>query len=200
MTDYQQPSRISIFFSRMFFRIKLICVLAGIWGVFFSVNSILKNTIGIEYDDGLVYSTPAFKAARKAGFEPDSKDYWQAVNSNNNYERTKIFVWLYARLAKMAGIKIAIYADRPDFNGQVLKDKWSNFADEFYFTPNQNDKYELLEKHKVILYAAPSDEGLIQAIKSGTKMIRIKKSSRSENTFEYNPHKFNEKILFMSQY
>ncbi len=199
-TDTTISGAIAAWFSRWFNRLKAFCMLAGAWGFIFSVNSLIGFQAGFEYDDGIVYSTPAFQAAAKDITDTTSPDYWNAVNRSYAYERLKPAVWLSAWTLKILGFRIAFFCDRSPEGSDSLEAYWSRLADDFYFTRTDNEKYEILEKKRFVLYAGASDAGIIQARKADIFPLRIKKSKTSSNPLESNPGKFKEKTLPLSEF
>ncbi|OGR81569.1 MAG: hypothetical protein A2X32_05600 [Elusimicrobia bacterium GWC2_64_44] len=191
---------LAAFFGKWYGRFKAFCLLAGAWGFLFSVNSLIGFQAGFEYDDGLVYSTPAFQAAAKDNLEPGTPDYWNSVNRSFNYERLKPVPWLAAWTLKALGVKIAVFCDRGSEGSDSLEASWRRLADYFYFTAAEDAKYRLLEKHRFILYAAPSDAGVIQARKAGVTPLRVRKSPKSAGALESNPGKFGERVLPLSAF
>lgn len=189
---------LAAFFGKWYGRVKAFCMLAGAWGFLFSVISLIGFQAGFEYDDGLVYSTPAFQAAEKDKLEPGTPDYWNAVNRSFGYERLKPVPWLAAWSLKALGVKIALFCDRGREGSDSLEASWRKLADYFYFISSEDEKYRLLEKHRFILYAAPSDSGVIQARKAGVTPLRIAKGAKSVNPLESNPGKFQERSLPLS--
>ena len=191
---------IAAFLSTWYGRFKAFCLLAGAWGFLFSVNSLIGFQAGFEYDDGLVYSTPAFQAAEKDKAAPNTPDYWNSVNRSFSYERLKLSPWLTAWSLKALGVKIAFFCDRGSEGGDSLEASWRKLADYFYFTKTEDEKYRILEKRRFILYAAPSDSGIIQARKAGVTPLRIRKSKKSVNPLESTPGKFGERTLPLSEF
>jgi len=190
----------AVFFGKWTARLKAFSMLAGAWGFLFSVNSLIGFRAGFEYDDGLVYSTPAFKAAEKDQPEAGSPDYWNAVNRSFEYEHTKPAVWLTAWALKVLGVKIDFFCDRGGEGADNLEASWRKLADDFYFTRTEDQKYRLLEKKRFILYAAPSDSGIIQARKAGVHPLRLEKSPKSALKFDYTPGKYKERYLPFSAF
>ncbi len=188
------------FLSKWFARLRAFAMLAGAWGFLFSVNSLIGFQAGFEYDDGLVYSTPAYKAAGNDKVVPGTPDYWNSVNRSFSYERLKPAVWAAAWSLKILGVKIAIFCDRGPEGADSLEASWRGLADHFYFTRNEDEKYRILEKDRFVLYAGPSDSGLIQARKAGVTPLRLGKSPRSVLNFDYNPGKFGEHRLPLSSF
>jgi acid phosphatase class B len=155
---------------------------------------------GFEYDDGLVFSTPAYKSAQEAKTEPGSGDYWNAVNRAYKSERTKPAVWLTAWLLKTFGFKVAVICRRDPAGSDSLVQNWKNLADDFYFADDENRKYELLEKKSFTLYFAVSDSDVIQARKAGVWAVRIRKNKKSTLPTDSTPRKFNEPVLPLSEF
>ena len=238
---------IGAFFSKWFARLRAFAMLAGAWGVLFSVITLIGFKVGFEYDDGLVFSTPAFKSAQDAKADttgtssiaqtgestrsfggenqanaaviapgghragpnghdlsaeeaPQGADYWNAVNRAYKYEHIKPVPWLTAWFFKVLGFKVEIFCGRGQEGSDSLENSWKTLADYFHFTADENKKYELLERSRFILYFTPSDEGVIQAKKAGVSPVRIRKNKRSSNSCLYNPGKFKERILPLSEF
>jgi len=259
---------IGAFFSKWFSRLRAFAMLAGAWGVLFSVITLIGFKVGFEYDDGLVFSTPAFKTARQADvnppevpsqrpqprtapgrmtpppasepegpakvgqagggvttpestgtpeaeargrpvslahrtatkFEPAGADYWNAVNRAYKLEHIKPIPWMTAWFFKVFGSKVEIFCARGEEGSDSLQNSWRMLADNFYFIADENKKYELLERGRFIFYFTPSDEGVIQAKKADVTPIRIRKNKKSLNDCLYNPGKFGERMLPLSEF
>jgi hypothetical protein len=189
---------LSLFFLKWWGRFRAFAMLAGAWGFLFSVNSLIGFQAGFEYDDGLVYSTPAFQAAARENPEPNTPDYWNSVNRSFAYERLKPVPWLAAWTLRVLGVKVAFFLDRGEEGSDSLEASWRPLADHFYFTRTEDEKYKVLEKKPFILYAAASDSGIIQARKAGVTPLRIRKNPKSVNPLESNPGKFGELTLPLS--
>lgn len=188
------------FVKRWFFRFRFFSFLAATWAVFFSVFTLLGFRAGFEYDDGLAFSTPAFQSARAAKLEPESGDYWTAVNRAHKLERTKPAVWLTAWFFKILGFKVDILCRRDPAGADSLVQSWKPLADNFFFAADENQKYEFLEKERVVVYFAASDADIIQARKAGVAAVRIRKSSKSTLPSEFTPRKFQEPVLPLSEF
>ncbi|HAH32646.1 MAG TPA: hypothetical protein DCL44_10080 [Elusimicrobia bacterium] len=234
-------SAIGAFFSKWFTRLRVFATLAGSWGVLFSVITLIGFKVGFEYDDGLVFSTPAFKSAQNykaappvispsprtfgagkradtddiltGGYSEEFKkrdlpaedvfagaDYWNTVNRAYKYEHIKPIPWLTAWLFKALGFKVEIFCGRTRQGSDSLENSWKTLADYFHFTTDENQKYELLERSRFVFYFTPSDEGVIQAIKAEVTPVRIRKNKKSSNSCLYNPGKFKEYILPLSEF
>ena len=192
---------IKALFLKWFSRLRAFAMLAGAWGVLFSVITLIGFKAGFEYDDGLVYSTPAFQAAGEAGVPaaPDA-DYWNAVNRAYKSEHIKPLPWLTAWALKVLGFRIEVFCSRGEAGSDSLRNAWRRLADSFHFTADENQKYELLEKGRFIFYFAPSDEGVIQAKKADVIPVRIRKNKRSVNPCLYDPGKYGERVLPLSEF
>ena len=188
------------FLKRWMLRFKIFSFLAATWAVFFSVFTIMGLRAGFEYDDGLVFSTPAYKTAQKSGAEPGSRDYWNAVNRAYKLERAKPAVWLTAWLCRVFGFKVAIICQRDPAGSDSLAQSWKPLAQDFFFAEDENQKYELLEKKSFTLYFAVSDADVIQARKAGVWAVRIRKNKKSVLPAEASPRKFKEPVLPLSEF
>lgn len=188
------------FLKKWMLRLKMFSFLAATWAVFFSVFTLMGLRAGFEYDDGLVFSTPAFKSAPEVKTEAGSGDYWNAVNRSYDRERTKPAVWLTAWFFRAFGFKVAILAQRGPAGSDSLVQSWKPLAGDFFFPADENQTYELLEKKPFTLYFAASDAGIIQARKAGVWAVRIRKSKKSSLPAESTPRKFNEPVLPLSEF
>ena len=193
-------AEIGSFFSKWFARLRAFAMLAGAWGVLFSVITLAGFRIGFEYDDGIVFSANSFKAAGKSGFEAGSADYWNALNRAYRLERVKPVPWLTAWAFRSLGFKVDFFSNRGAEGSDSLQNSWKALADRFNFTPDENKKYELLERGGYLFYFTPSDEGVIQARKAGVAPVRILKSKKSPNPCLYSPGKFKERSLPLSEF
>lgn len=188
------------FLKRWFLRIKIFAFLMAIWAVFFSVFTITGFHAGFEYDDGLSFSTPAFKTAQEAKLEPGSMDYWNAVNRAYDLEHTKPMVWLTAWIFRCLGFTVDVVCQRNPAGSDSLVQSWKPLVNNFVFAADENQKYEFLEKKRFALYFAASDADIIQARKAGVWAVRIRKSSKSAILSEFTPRKFNEPVLPLSEF
>lgn len=188
------------FVKKWFDRLKVFCTLVATWAVLFAVFTLMGLRAGFEYDDGLRYTSPAYQAAQKSAAAPFSEDFWSKVNGDSKLERTKPAVWLSAWFFKAFGFKIDIFCQRSPAGSEGLVRDWRSLADMFYFTPDEDQKYQLLEKARYAVYFAASDGGIIQARKAGVWAVRVRKSDKSVLPGEYNPRKFKEPVLPLSEF
>ena len=162
------------FINRWYKRFKVFTHLFAIWAVIYSTINICNIKVAFEYNDGIM-------------FLAKNKD------SSIIEERTKILPSLLAIFMKFIGIKIDIIVDENDINP-----KKAFFVDEIYTVKDQNEKYQILENKKYLIFFSNSDEGIIQARKAQIIPIRIKRNPKSKNDLMYNPGNFNETILPLS--
>jgi len=197
--DRNRPSA-GNFFSRLLFRIKIIISLVFLWALAYSINTIMKNSIAIEYDGGIADSTKSWQAMEKESIKKNSKEYWAKINAFGENDQAKPIPALLCAAAKSVGIKIYVLCDRENENTENLKKTWQRLATGIYFTPAPNDRYVFLEQHKPLAYAASSDENIIQSVKAEILPVRIKRSKKTKLPGNYNPGKFGEKIIPFSQF
>jgi len=164
------------FINRWFKRFRTFCYLFAIWAVIYSAINICNFKVAFEYNDGII-----FMAKNQEG---------KVIQ-----ERTKVIPTLMALFMKIIGVKIDVIVDEEN----DLKLVKPFFADNMYIVKNQNEKYELLERNGYLIFFANSDEGVIQAKKAQIIPVRIKRNPKSKNPLNYNPHKFKEIILPLSE-
>jgi hypothetical protein len=130
----------------------------------------------------------------------ESPDYWKTVNGSYKLERVKVFPYLTAWIFKIFGFKIHVFAFRDSLGSEKLVQDWKPLANEFYFFTDDNQKYETLDKNNFVIFFANSDSDIIQAKKSDVFAVRVKRSKKSVNKSAYNPGKFKEPVLPLSEF
>lgn len=188
------------FFHRWYTRLKIFSMFVAIWAVIFSVTTICNFKAGFAYDDTLVFSTPAFQKTIKEKVPHETSDYWKSVNGSYNLERVKVFPYLTAWIFKIFGFKVHVFASRDSSGSEKLVEGWKLLVNEFYFFTDDNQKYETLEKNNFVIFFANSDSDIIQAKKSDVFAVRVMRSKKSVNKSEYNPGKFKEPIMPLSEF
>ena len=188
------------FISRLYLRFKRLTFLIASWAVLFSTITILGLKIGVEYDDGISFTTPAYRQAEKYKAQISASDYWNFVNRNYKKEKIKVIPSLVCWFFKAFGFKIYIVCSRGEEGSDALVHSWRPLVNKFVFVPDAFKKYELLEKEKFFFYFASSDEDIIQAKKAKITVIRIKRGNLSENSKPYHPGKYGEWILPLSAF
>jgi acid phosphatase class B len=172
------------------------CYLFAVWAVIYSTISICNFSVAFEYDDGVVYSGDLYrKAARN-----NTENFYSFINSNTDSEKTKLIPFMLILFFKITGFKVDFIADRDNINTSDIFKKWNNWASSIYFVSDQNQKYELLESKKYLLFFSSSDEGIIQSKKAGIYPLRIKRNPKSASELSYVPGRFNEFIIPFSEF
>jgi len=60
------------------------------WGLVFSLVTIGGLRVAFDYDDTLVFSTPAYAKAFKSGTQPFSPQFWETLNTSYDLESRKV--------------------------------------------------------------------------------------------------------------
>lgn len=188
----------SSLFSRFILHIKLVVTTVCLWALCYSINSVMKNSIALEYDGGLTDSTVSWDIMKTSGLKPYTAAYWKQLNSMAGEDPSKPVPGLMCVLAKFLGLKVHLICDREQEGGETLRSTWKKTVSYIHFAPEPNDKYILLEKYRPFIYAASSDEGLAQAVKAGIIPIRIKRAAQTKIPGTYTPGKFGEKSIPLS--
>lgn len=183
-------------FKRWYGIFRNFCYLFAVWAVIYSTISICNFSVAFEYDDGVVYSGDLYRKA--AGNK--SENFYSFINSNTDSEKTKLIPFMLILFFKITGFKVDFIVDRDNVNTSDIFKKWNNWASSIYFVSDQNQKYELLESKKYLLFFSSSDEGIIQSKKAGTYPLRIKRNPKSASELSYVPGRFNEFIIPFSEF
>src|SRR5579859_7507354 len=101
--------------------VKKILSLMMIWGLIFSVVTVARLRVAFDYDDTLVFSTPAMNKAYASGAMPSSPQFWTIVNQSYDIEKPKWTVQVLAWAFRLAGFQPTILASRPPYGGDALK-------------------------------------------------------------------------------
>ncbi|NLH40192.1 MAG: hypothetical protein GX445_09060 [Elusimicrobia bacterium] len=172
------------------------CYLFAVWAVIYSTISICNFSVAFEYDDGVVYSGDLYRKAA----QNKTEIFYSFINSNTDSEKTKLIPFILIIFFKITGFKVDFIADRDNINTSDIFKKWNNWASSIYFVSDQNQKYELLESKKYLLFFSSSDEGIIQSKKAGIYPLRIKRNPKSASELSYVPGRFNEFIIPFSEF
>ncbi|MBP7795298.1 MAG: hypothetical protein KA059_00785 [Elusimicrobiales bacterium] len=172
------------------------CYLFAVWAVIYSTISICNFSVAFEYDDGVVYSGDLYRKAA----QNKTENFYSFINSNTDSEKTKLIPFILIIFFKITGFKVDFIADRDNINTSDIFKKWNNWASSIYFVSDQNQKYELLESKKYLLFFSSSDEGIIQSKKAGIYPLRIKRNPKSASELSYVPGRFNEFIIPFSEF
>ncbi|MDE2290611.1 MAG: hypothetical protein KGL53_00905 [Elusimicrobia bacterium] len=174
---------------------KKLVIFGGVWGLVFSLVTIGRLGVAFDYDDTLVYSTPAFAKAFSAGVQPYSPAFWEVVNNAYDIEERKPVVWALAWAFRLFGFKVTIIATRPPFGGEALKKEWRYLASEFDFANGAANKHRYLHRGHIVLYFGDSDSDIEEGRRAGVFTIRVKRSPKSTYKEDYHPGSRGEWVI-----
>ncbi len=175
---------------------KVLAVMSA-WGLIFSLVTIARLAVAFEYDDGLVFSTPAFAKAKVGVSQAVSEQYWSVVNRSYDLESPQVTPFVLAWAFRLCGFKVGIIAQRPSIDGEALQKEWRHLTSRalFCFASEKGSIRAFLSQGNYVLYFGNSDSGILEARKTGIYPIRIKRSSRSYNKEDYHPGSLGELTL-----
>src|SRR5579859_4089647 len=90
--------------------VKKILSLMMIWGLIFSLVTIGRLRVAFDYDDTLVFSTPAMNKAYASGAIPSSPQFWTIVNQSYELEKPKLMAHVIAWVFRLTGFRPVILA------------------------------------------------------------------------------------------
>lgn len=173
-------------------RTKVVLTIVCIYVVTLTSVNIADLKVGFDYDDTLIFSTPAFRAGAASGEKPYSEGYWRVVNQSFNLEKVKLVPMTTALIYKALGFDVVIITARQGYGGEELQEHWKWFAKDFYFERN---KSSVLEKGRFVAFFGDSDSDITEALEAGVRPIRVKRSKKSDYTGKYHPGQYKECIL-----
>ena len=181
---------------------KRLLAILGCWGLIFSLATIARLAVAFEYDDGLVYSTPAYAKAVKSVPQPYTPEFWSQVNQSYDLEEAKFVAQGLAWAFRAFGFRVAIIADRPAVSGEPLRKEWRRLTPKnlFYFAGDRGGKRVFLQNGNCVLFFGDSDSAIMEARKAGVYSIRIKRSPSSYKKDDYHPGTLGELVVPLSQY
>lgn len=186
--------KVKTFFLKWYKRFKIFVYIYAIWAVIYSTVNISGFSVAFEYEDGLAYTTDTYLKAKTNSTD----ELHRFLNENAHKDRIKIIPFFIYKTLKILGFSIDIIVDRKNISSETLTLRWKNCG--VYFVSNSNEKYELLNKKKYLLFFANSDDGIIQAKKAQIYPLRIKRNPKSLNPANYNPSKYGEKVIPFSEF
>ena len=172
-------------------KISLVAVIC-VYGVTVAGVNIADLKVGFDYDDTLIFSTPAFRAGAASGQEPYSPGYWRVVNQSFNREKVKLVPMTTALFYKALGFDVVVITARQGYGGEELQEHWKWLAKEFYFERN---KSEILKRARFVAFFGDSDSDIEEALVAGVRPIRVKRSKKSDYRGKYHPGQYKECIL-----
>lgn len=182
---------------------KKLLALMSCWGLIFSLATIARLAVAFEYDDGLVFSTPAYAKAFASVQQPFTPEFWSLVNRGYDIEQPKLVAQGLAWSLRLFGFRVAIIVNRPSTDAEALRKEWRRLTSKnlFYFSGDRGDKKAFLEKSNFVLFLGDSDSDIMAARRAGVYAARIKRSPKSYRKVEdYHPGTLGELVLPLSQY
>lgn len=156
-----------------------------------------KNA-GFDIDDTLLFSSPAFARAIEAEERFGSDEFWRIVNaSDREFSIVKKSVLEIVKKHRAAGDNVYAITSRRDIGGDDVR----NFITEAFGIPTENvyfepkGKVKRMRKLSIDIFYGDSDRDIEDAQEAGAEAVRIERSPKSDNKKNYNPGKFDEKIL-----
>ncbi|MBI4425245.1 MAG: hypothetical protein HY554_16060 [Elusimicrobia bacterium] len=171
-----------------------------VWGLIFSLVTIGRLRVAFDYDDTLVFSTPAFNKAFRSGVQPFSTQFWQTVNSSYDIEKPKLVPYALAWVLRVCGFHVTIIAARPSVEGEPLRKEWRHLASQFVFSETRAAKHSVLKQGNYVLYFGDSDSDITEGRLARVFTVRVRRSAQSSYKEDYRPGTLNELVLPLSQY
>lgn len=171
-----------------------------VWGLIFSLVTIGKLRVAFDYDDTLVFSTPAFQKSFQAGSQAFSPQFWANVNQNYDLEKPKIVTNALAWALRIFGFRITVLAARPPEGGEPLKKEWRRLVSRFVFASDPKARSAALAQGNHVLFLGDSDSDVQAGRSARILTLRIKRSSKSIYKEDYHPGTLREFVLPLSEY
>lgn len=178
---------------------KLISLLM-IWGLIFSIATIGRFCVAFDYDDTLVFSTPAFNKAYSSGAIPSSPQFWKIVNESYDLEKPKLLTNAIAWAFRLLGFRITVMAGRGPYGGDALKKEWRHLVSKFVFAAGPDAKRLVLNQGDYLLVFGDSDSDIEQSRKAHVFPVRVRRSPKSMFKDDYHPGALHEIIIPLSEY
>ena len=180
--------------------LKKVLGLLMVWGLIFSLVTIGDLRVAFDYDDTLVFSTPAFAKAFKSGAQPFTPAFWDTVNNSYDIEKPKRLAYSMAWLLRVLGFKITVLAGRPSYGGEALRKEWRHLVSNFVFANDRDRKYLALQNGSHVLFLADSDSDIIEGRKAKVLTLRIRRSPKSTYKEDYHPGTLRELVIPLSEF
>lgn len=181
---------------------KKVTVLLMVWGLIFSVVTIGRLGVAFDYDDTLVQSAAAFQKAFGKVSQPYTPGFWGIVNQSYDLEKPKWTVYPIAWVFRVFGFKVTVLSARPAVEADALRKEWRHLLGRggFVFAGSDGAKAGHLVAGNFVLFFGDSDTDIEAAQKAKVFPVRIKRSRKSVFKEDYNPGRYGEFILPLSQY
>lgn len=173
-----------------------------VWGLVFSVVTIGQFRVAFDYDDTLVFSSPAYEKAFRSGAPQFSTRFWEVVNSSYDLERRKVVPNALAWTFRLLGFKVSILTARPEHGAEGLRKEWRRLATDFVFGryPAPSPKHEYLASGNYVAFFGDSDSDLQAARRAKVAAVRIARSPKSQYKDDYHPGSLGEWVIPFSEY
>lgn len=171
-----------------------------VWGLIFSLVTIGGLRVAFDYDDTLVFSSPAYAKAFKSGHQPFSPQFWETVNNSYDLESRKILPNAMAWVLRLFGFKVTVLADRSSYGGQALRKEWRHLASQFVFVGDKGSKSATLASGTYVLYFGDRDSSIQEGRKAKVLTLRVKRSPKSTNKEDYHPGTMRELVIPLTEY
>lgn len=192
--------KVNAAFNKWMKRLKTISIWLGTWGFIFSVVTIAGLKAAFDYDDTLVFTSPAFQKASQTGAIINSPDYWRTLNQSYDLEKVKILPYSAAWLFKITGFRVSVVTERNAVGSEALVKFWKPLVSDFYFVSDPLKKAEVLGSDRYLFYFGDSDADITCARKAGVLPVRVKRSDKSSNKVDYRPGTLREWVIPLSEY
>lgn len=169
--------------------------MAMVWGLIFSVVTIGDMRVAFDYDDTLVFSSPAYSKAFASGVQPFSPAFWQIVNNAYELDRRKPLPYVLAWVFRVFGFKVTVITPRPGHGGHALRKEWRYLATEFVFANGSANKHKYLKRGNHVLYFGDSDSDIRQGRKARVLTFRVKRNAKSSYKEDYHPRSLGEIVI-----
>lgn len=179
---------------------KKIMAWLSVWGLVFSLVTIGRLKVAFDYDDTLVFSTPAFNKAFKSGTQPFSPQFWAIVNQSYDIEEPKALTNALAWFFRIFGFRVTVIAARPQDGGEALKKEWRRLASQFLFAADPMRKRAILGQGNYVLYFGDSDSDITEGRQAKVLTFRVRRGSKSSYKEDYHPGTLGEMVLPFSEW
>jgi acid phosphatase class B len=166
----------------------------------FSLVTVGRLGVAFDYDDTLVFSSPAYAKAFTSGVQPFSPGFWEIVNKSYDLEKPKMVSNALAWAFRILGFKITILSARPGYAGEGLKKEWRRLSNNFVFAGNAINKHQYLKDGHYVLYFGDGDSDMLEGRKARVLTVRVRRSPLSAYKDDYNPGSQRELVLPFSEY
>lgn len=174
--------------------------LMSVWGLIFSLVTIGEMKVAFDYDDTLVFSTPAYSKAFASGVQPFSPAFWEIVNASYDLEKPKVLSNVLAWTFRLLGFKVTILTSRPQYGGEALQKEWRRLATNFVFSNGSAAKHLTLKNGNYVAFFGDADSDVSEGRKARVFTLRVRRSPHSSYKDDYNPGSLREWVIPYSEY